>query len=152
MQIPVKLKERLDRLGIGEGVYAQRSRKCILSRENPNLEKVPWYGNAYYSDGNPDSLVFDPVSLVPCLALEPKESDSILDMCAAPGTKTFILAFLTGNKADVTANDINRRRLMRLESNAKKYGVTCRITNFSGRKLEGAFSKILLDAPCSGRA
>lgn len=149
MQIPAKLKERLEKLGIGESIYSQRSRKCILSRARLDLEKVPWHENAYYADAS-DSLVFDPVSLVPCLALDLKQEDRILDMCAAPGTKTFILSFLTENKARITANDISRNRVMRLEANTKRYGIKCDILNTSGRTLEGAFNKILLDAPCSG--
>ncbi|MCX6818418.1 MAG: RsmB/NOP family class I SAM-dependent RNA methyltransferase [Candidatus Aenigmarchaeota archaeon] len=95
-------------------------------------------------------LVFDPVSLVPCLALEPKEDDCILDMCAAPGTKTFILSFLTNNNANIIANDVNLRRVMRLRANAEKYGINCTITSESGRTIKGNFSKILVDAPCSG--
>src|SRR4030042_1408222 len=113
--IPDKLLERLRLLGLDEAIYSGRSCKCMLSREELPLTKVPWYGHAYYTDAkntNEGSIVFDPVSLVPCLALEPKGDDCILDMCAAPGTKTFILSFLTGNKANITANDVNLRRVM----------------------------------------
>jgi NOL1/NOP2/sun family putative RNA methylase len=82
--------------------------------------------------------------------LDPKPNDRILDMCAAPGTKTYIISFMTNNKASITANDIDRNRAMRLNANAKKYGIKCSILNQSGRTLEGNFNKILIDAPCSG--
>ncbi len=152
MKIPEKLLERLEMLGMDETVYDNRPRKCLLSREQ-NGERVAWYNDAYYVDDNPgnkDSLVFDPVSIVPCIALEPKKSDRILDMCAAPGTKTFIISFMTGNKADVTANDVDRNRLKRLAYNASKYGINCVVTNKTGRLVGGSFNKILVDAPCSG--
>ena len=152
MQIPQKLLARLKALDIDESIYDRRTRKCILSKDEMN-EKVPWHENAYYIGDNlekKDRFVFDPVSLVPCLALKPGKDDRILDMCAAPGTKTFILCFLTGNAARINANDIDRTRIRRLASNVNKFGLNCEIKNVSGRKIEGSFNKILLDAPCSG--
>lgn len=150
MLIPKRLKERLHLLGLNESIYGQRTRKCVLSKERLNMERVPWYSHAYFVNGEANSLIFDPVSIVPCLALDPKPNDRILDMCAAPGTKTYIISFMTNNKAGITANDIDRNRAMRLTANAKKYGIKCSILNQSGRTLEGNFNKILIDAPCSG--
>ena len=152
--IPDKLKERLAKLGLSESIYQHRTRKCILSRKQLPLEKVPWYEDAYYLpedfENKRHEFIFDPVSLVPCLALAPTKSDRILDMCAAPGTKTFILSFLTGNEAHVTANDINKFRVRRLKFNVEKFALSVDVTNISGRKIDGTFNKILLDAPCSG--
>ncbi len=165
MQIPEKLKDRLSKLGLDESVYNQRTRKCILSREKLDLEKVPWFDGAYFIDDNlssktarsskaasygSDYFVFDPVSLIPCIALEPKKADKILDMCAAPGTKTFILSFMTENEAEITANDIDIYRIRRLKSIVNRNNLSVSVTNLSGRKLKGSFNKILLDAPCSG--
>ncbi len=163
MQIPESLAERLKKLGLDKSIYEQRSRKCILSKQQLDLEKVPWYEHAYYSDENFDAertnvqstsyrhyYVFDPVSLVPCLALDPKKDDSILDMCAAPGTKTYIISFLTDNEARIVANDINRLRIRRLIANINKFHISAEVTAASGRKLKGNYNKILLDVPCSG--
>jgi len=170
--IPEKLRQRLEKLGMNENIYEQRSRKCILSREPLALEKVPWHEHAYYIPDDIDKkdegrttrnertlkasctsvsqFVFDPVSLVPCLALDPHRGDKILDMCAAPGTKTFIMSFLAENGAHIIANDISRFRVMRLKSVINKYSLSAEATNMSGRKMPGNFEKILLDAPCSG--
>lgn len=153
MNIPEKLAERLHRLGIGHQIYEKRTRKCILSREPLQLERVPWYEHAYFfpdDDSEKDYLVFDPVSIIPCIALDPKKEESVFDMCAAPGTKTFIISFMTENKANITANDISGLRILRLRENVKKFSINCVITNESGRKIAGSFDKILLDAPCSG--
>ncbi len=153
MQIPEKLKSRLEKLGLDDSIYGQRTRKCILSEKRLNLEQVPWYSNAYFIDENfkrKGEFILDPVSIVPCLALAPKKDDKILDMCAAPGTKTFILSFLTDNEAHITANDIDEHRVRRLKSIVNKYGLSVEVLNKSGRRLEGGFNKILLDAPCSG--
>lgn len=150
--IPLKLRERLNSLGIPEDIYNRRTRKCILSKEKLEMKNVQWYRHAYFiPEGfETDSIIFDPVSLVPCIALEPAKGDMILDMCAAPGTKTFILSFLTDNKAQIAANDIDMYRIKRLTANANKYNINCKILNMSGRKIEGSFNKILVDAPCSG--
>ncbi|MBI4173827.1 MAG: RsmB/NOP family class I SAM-dependent RNA methyltransferase [Candidatus Aenigmarchaeota archaeon] len=154
MHIPERLLQRLMLLGLEPSIYATRSRKCVLSRAPLNLEPVPWYRHAYYL---PDDFaerkyyfILDPVSIVPCLALEPQQGDAILDMCAAPGAKTFILSFLTGNQAGIVANDIDRARIRRLQNNVARFRLNAAISNMSGRKLAGQYDKILLDAPCSG--
>ncbi|MBI2970926.1 MAG: tRNA methyltransferase [Candidatus Aenigmarchaeota archaeon] len=154
MPIPEKLKQRLELLGLDESIYSQRTRKCIVARETLPLKHVPWCSDAYFIppdiEHKGNHPVFDPVSIVPCLALGPKPGDRILDMCAAPGIKTYILSFLTENKAHIAANDINRTRLRRLQALVNRFSLNCSISNISGRKLEGSFNKILLDAPCSG--
>jgi NOL1/NOP2/sun family putative RNA methylase len=151
--IPEKLKQRLAKLGLDERIYDQRARKCMLSREKLGMERVPWYEHAYYIPedfSKKDAFIFDPVSLVPCLALAPQNHESILDMCAAPGTKTFILSFMTSNEATIVANDISFQRTKRLKFNVEKFGLSVNTMNVSGRKIEGSFDRILLDAPCSG--
>lgn len=154
MQIPEKLKRRLHELGLDESIYGLRTRKCVLSKEELGLEKVPWFEHGYFVpenfDNKKDYYIFDPISLVPCIALDPKKSDRILDMCAAPGTKTFIISFLTDNEAKIMANDINFHRTKRLRHNVNKFAISALVTNTSGRKITGHFNKILLDAPCSG--
>ena len=154
MKIPEKLKIRLQNIGLNEDVYDTRARKCILSRENMNLERVPWYKHAYFIGDDfrnkKDSFVFDPVSIVPCIALNPEKNDKILDMCAAPGTKTFIISFFTNNEAHIISNDIDRNRVKRLVYNVNKFNISSEVTNISGRTIEGYFDKILLDATCSG--
>ena len=153
MRIPEKLGQSLQKLGMNANIYEGRTRKCMLSRKPMSLEKVPWCGCAYYVPDDfdrKDAFIFDPVSLVPCLALEPRSGDKILDMCAAPGTKTFILSFMTHNEAHITANDISRFRVKRLSWVVNKYGLSADVINKSGRKIDGEFDKILLDAPCSG--
>jgi tRNA (cytosine49-C5)-methyltransferase len=151
MAIPPKLLERLKLLSIPESVYEMRSRKCFLSRQ-PRKNRVPWFEHAYYAPEeftSEESPIFDPVSLVPCIALNPQKGDRVLDVCAAPGTKTFILSFLAP-EAIITANDVDRFRVKRLTANADRYNINCAISNISGRLIEGSFNKILVDAPCSG--
>lgn len=92
-------------------------------------------------------------SMLPPLALSPQAGTDILDMAAAPGGKTTQLAALTGNKANITACEINQIRAEKMRYNLEKQG--CGRVNVMVRdasKLEDffRFDQILLDAPCSG--
>lgn len=92
-------------------------------------------------------------SMLPVLVLDPKENDHILDMTAAPGSKTTQIASITNNNARITACEKNKIRCDRLKYNLALQGVTCcTIINEDACKLDDLFSfdKILLDAPCSG--
>lgn len=92
-------------------------------------------------------------SMLPPIALEPKEGKDILDMAAAPGGKTTQIAALVGNKASITACEINNIRAERLKYNLQKQGASCvYVMQTDARKINDFFSfdQILLDAPCSG--
>lgn len=97
-------------------------------------------------------------SMMPPLALEPMKQDTILDLCAAPGSKTTEIAALMENQGTIIANDIRIDRITALNSNLERCGVTNTIvTKMNGitlcKKLAKAgffFDKILVDAPCSG--
>lgn len=92
-------------------------------------------------------------SMLPPLILNPKEDAHILDMCAAPGSKTTQLAALTNNKACITACEFDKIRAERLKYNLNKLGAN-RVTVLvkDSRNLDEffRFDTILLDAPCSG--
>ncbi len=92
-------------------------------------------------------------SMLPSLILNPKEDAHILDMCAAPGSKTTQLAALTNNKACITACEFDKIRAERLTFNLNKMGAN-RVTVLvkDSRNLDEffRFDTILLDAPCSG--
>ena len=92
-------------------------------------------------------------SMLPPLILNTKEDAHILDMCAAPGSKTTQLAALTNNKACITACEFDKIRAERLKYNLNKLG-TSRVTVLvkDSRNLDEffRFDTIMLDAPCSG--
>ena len=97
-------------------------------------------------------------SMLPVIALQPKEGEIILDLCAAPGSKTTQSASLMQNKGTIIANEVSMGRLMVLASNLERCGVTNTIiSRKDGSALckkfangEIKFDKILVDAPCSG--
>ncbi|MFA5746064.1 MAG: RsmB/NOP family class I SAM-dependent RNA methyltransferase [archaeon] len=91
-------------------------------------------------------------SMLPAFVLNPRETDVILDLTAAPGNKTGILAQIMNNKGLIIANDVDKDRLKTLKFTLKRLGVTNTvITCQDGCKFDLGlrFDKILLDAPCS---
>jgi len=86
--------------------------------------------------------------------LDPQSDWHILDLCAAPGTKTTHLAEHTKNQARIVATDIQPDRLGRLQENIDRLGHTCiQIIDYKDVdahvKNHGPFNAILLDVPCS---
>lgn len=88
--------------------------------------------------------------------LDPKEGEVILDMCAAPGSKTGHIAELMKNKGTIYALDLHEHRVKLLNDGMKRLGVEIvQAKAMDATKLESEFEKesfdrILLDAPCSG--
>lgn len=97
-------------------------------------------------------------SMLPVIALKPKKDELILDLCAAPGSKTTQISSEIGNTGTIIANDPSMGRLRILASNTERCGASnVIITRKDGHRLcqrfkrQGIFfDKILVDAPCSG--
>lgn len=97
-------------------------------------------------------------SMLPVLALKPKPGEVVLDLAAAPGSKTTQIAAKMENRGTIIANEVSIGRLKILASNTERCGVlNTIITKKDGVALckrlkeQGfLFDKILVDAPCSG--
>ncbi|WP_413284462.1 16S rRNA (cytosine(1407)-C(5))-methyltransferase RsmF [Vibrio sp. MA40-2] len=97
-------------------------------------------------------------SMLPVSALLNGQQDAlitVLDMAAAPGSKTTQLSAALHNTGTVVANEFSASRVKILHSNIQRCGVrNAALTNFDGRVFGGwlpeQFDAILLDAPCSG--
>jgi 16S rRNA (cytosine967-C5)-methyltransferase len=89
--------------------------------------------------------------------LGPASGERILDLCAAPGSKSSHIAALAGGKAWVMACDIHPHRLATLVATCKRLGIesVAPVALDAARELpllESAplFDRVLIDAPCSG--
>ncbi|MFH0859809.1 MAG: RsmB/NOP family class I SAM-dependent RNA methyltransferase [Candidatus Altiarchaeota archaeon] len=94
-----------------------------------------------------------PMSMVPPVVLSPADGDRVLDLCAAPGSKTTHLAALMKNRGLLVANEPNFSRIRALVYNLQRCGVRNAIVTKSDgcrySSLGQEFDRILLDAPCS---
>ena len=93
-------------------------------------------------------------SQIPALVLNPQPGETVLDMAAAPGSKSTQLAALMKNKGQLILNDAVRHRLQPLNANAQKAGLINQIISYLpaerfGNLFPNYFDKILLDAPCT---
>lgn len=136
-----------------------------LAKNNIEFERVNWNKDAFiiknvsekeiqklecYKDG--DIYLQSLSSMLPPIILNPKEKENILDMAAAPGSKTTQIAAISNNQAFITACEINKLRAERLKYNIEKQGATSAYVMVAdSRRLDDMFSfdKILLDAPCT---
>ncbi len=84
-------------------------------------------------------------------ALRPQQGWSILDLCAAPGSKTTQLAEATGDSAKIVATDIDPGRLDRVRENIARLDLkSVRVVPDTQLDPGGEFfDAILLDVPCS---
>lgn len=164
--------------------------KALLEEKGFRSKRVPWYEDAFmlqnkskreltsvsdYVEGK--LYVQSLASMVPPLVLDPKSGERVLDLTAAPGSKTSQIAGMMfvpdtsagpsalggggEKKGQLVANDNNKVRFFKLKHNMELLGVSddsgfLKLRMEDGSRLCGEypayFDKILLDAPCSAEA
>lgn len=90
--------------------------------------------------------VQDAAAAIPVQVLAPKEGESVLELCAAPGGKTMQLA---AAGAKVRAVDNNKNRMERVRENLKRTKLEAELVVGDALEETGTWDAILLDAPCS---
>lgn len=126
---------------------------------------IPWYTDGFWVESGAGLgnrlehflgyiYLQDAASMVPPIVLAPRPGELILDMAAAPSSKTTQLAQLMENQGLIVANDPSRSRLRGLSGNLDRAGVLNTVVSWVdgrelGRRLPGYFDRVLLDAPCS---
>lgn len=136
-----------------------------LRKKGIVFRKIPWARYGYVLEREFElsttvehmlGLIYlqGPVSMSSVEALDPKPGEIILDMCAAPGSKSTQICQLLEGKGVLVANDPVIDRCKALSSNLQRLGVyNVVVTTLDGRafpKIVGElFDRILVDAPCS---
>lgn len=135
-----------------------------LKKKGVSIERIPFAPGYYYESefslgATPmylqgDYYLQEAASQLSPLVLSPVPGDRVLDMCAAPGSKTTQMAEMMENKGLLVAVDTEPRRLGSLRNNLERLGVTNTVLFKKDARfipdLKKTFDKILLDAPCSG--
>ncbi|MFV8905289.1 16S rRNA (cytosine(1407)-C(5))-methyltransferase RsmF [Serratia fonticola] len=135
------------------------------------LEPIPWCPEGFWIEREDEALrlgsaaehlsglfyIQEASSMLPVSALfaERETPRRVLDVAAAPGSKTTQIAALMGNQGGIVANEYSASRVKVLHANISRCGVkNTALTHFDGRvfgaALPESFDAILLDAPCSG--
>ena len=99
----------------------------------------------------------NPSSVLPVLALDVQPGQEVLDLAAAPGGKTLVMACAMENQGRIAAVEVVKGRFHRLRANLERCGVSiaqCYLDDGrrTGRKTGPRFDRVLLDAPCSSEA
>ncbi len=98
--------------------------------------------------------VQEAASMVPPLVLDPQPGERVLDIAAAPGSKTTEMSAMMQNRGIIISNDPSPTRVRGLIGNVDRAGclnvAVCRMDGSAlGKALAGTCDRVLVDAPCS---
>ncbi len=142
--------------------------KASLAEKGWILEQIPWCKEGFWIEhesGRRDIgctrehalgyiYVQEAASMIPPLVLDPKPGEMVLDMCAAPGSKSSQISAMMKDEGLLIANDFKADRLRSLSLNVQRMGMSnAVVTLMFGqwfRRSGILFDRILVDAPCSG--
>jgi len=162
------MNQRYTTLRVNSIKYNIQDLMQYFKKENIKFERVAWYNDALIiKNANEKDIqkldIYEKgyiylqslSSMVPPCVLDPKQGDKVLDLTAAPGSKTTQIAALMNNKGYVLANELDKIRCERLQYNVENQGANIvEVINGRGEKVGekyiGYFDKVLLDTPCSG--
>ncbi len=119
---------------------------CILLKSGA-VRAIPEFQNGEF-------YIQDAAAKMAVLVAAPKRGQRILDVCAAPGGKSFAAAIISGG-AEITACDLHENKLSRIRAGAERLGLSgigTRALDARQRCEEfvGKFDLVIADVPCSG--
>ena len=139
---------------------------ATLEASGVSVKVHPWVPNCLELSGtgdltslqafrNGEFLVQDPAARLVSLIAEIQPGQKVLDVCAAPGGKSFSAAFAMKDEGHIQACDLHENKLIRIRESGERLGIHCIETAAAdGRKQRpewiGVFDTVLVDAPCSG--
>ncbi|WP_420798212.1 16S rRNA (cytosine(1407)-C(5))-methyltransferase RsmF [Enterobacter soli] len=145
---------------------------ALVSPYNWQLTPVPWCEEGFWIERDDEEAlplgstaehlsglfyIQEASSMLPVAALfaDGNTPERVMDVAAAPGSKTTQIAARMGNHGAILVNEFSASRVKVLHANISRCGIhNVALTHFDGRvfgaALPEAFDAILLDAPCSG--
>ncbi len=134
------------------------------------LTPVPWCPEAFFVDREDRSVALgkdllhllghvymqEAASMLPVALLDPQPGECVLDMSAAPGSKTTQIAARMAGTGVIVANDVQEKRLWTLKNSLQRSGatdviVTKKVGQWFARHMTERFDRVLCDAPCTAQ-
>lgn len=143
--------EELERELRGAGVAVQPHpwlEGCLEITGTGDLRSMPAFREGRF-------LVQDAAARLAAMAAAAAPGDRVLDVCAAPGGKSFTMAMDMGDRGQILSCDVHPYKVKLIESGAKRLGLTCiRTTTADARENHAAWRQqadvVMADVPCSG--
>ncbi len=120
---------------------------ALVLKKQGSVEKLESFKNGLFH-------VQDLSSQICCKILDAKAGDKVLDVCSAPGGKTFTISQYMENVGSITACDLYSSRVKLIEEGAERLGISVVNAEVSDatalNKDFSEFDRVLCDVPCSG--
>jgi len=135
-----------------------------------SLTPVPWWKEGFFVDRTDLSVALgrdirhllghfymqEAASMLPVALLDPKPGEAVLDLCAAPGSKTTQIAARLQGRGVCIANDMQEKRLRILNDALQRTGaasvvITRKVGQWCAKHLTERFDRVVCDAPCTAQ-
>ncbi len=141
------LISELEELGVNATAHSWLP-NCLELEELGNLEHLASFQQGKF-------YIQDVAAKLSVLAANPQPEMKVLDVCAAPGGKSFAAAIAMENKGQIISCDLHPHKIRLISEAAKRLGLTSiQAMEKDGRKFEAEwenqFDLVIVDAPCSG--
>lgn len=162
------IADRFTTLRVNTIKYDSQSLMSCFRENNIKFDRVTWYNEGFIIKNSRERdiekldiyekgyISFQSLSsMVPPLVLEPKPGEKILDLTAAPGSKTTQIAAIMNNEGYILANELDKIRSEKLKAKVEVMGASIvDVVTGRGEKIGDEypehFDRVLLDTPCSG--
>ena len=141
------VRDELLSFGLDSMAHIDTSLTLRISRSF-NPERIDGFGEGKF-------FIQDTASAIAVRALDVTRGDVIVDVCSAPGGKSFAAAILAGDECEIHSFDIHESKLSLIEEGAKRLGLKsihaqCKDALVGESALFGKADRVICDAPCSG--
>ncbi len=150
--------------------YSVEQFKVWAAEQNWQLTPVPWCNEAFFIDREDRTKALgrdllhllgavymqEAASMLPPALLDVQPGQAILDMSAAPGSKTTQMAATMQNTGVLVCNDMQEKRLWTLKTALHRSGVinyvmTKKVGQWFAKHMTERFDRVLCDAPCTAQ-
>ena len=147
-----------------EDVYEELEK--LLRQTGAQVEPHPWLAGCFSVSGTGDLeqlsafregrfTVQDAAARLVATVAAPAQEDRVLDVCAAPGGKSFAMAMDRRDRGQILSCDVHPHKLKLIENGAARLGITIiRTALADGRERHAGWVEqadvVLADVPCSG--